>query len=444
MWSALFSSAIRPLLIGLFGVMVGSMTTYSAFVAPMASFAQPVYAEDNLGGGQSVVGPAPTPMTTPVPMVEPAQSSGGGSGEQNFGKPEMNNQGMNGNQNQNQNQMNDDRQQKNQEQQDKRDEEQQKRQDEQEKKMNEQRLKQMKQNVKQVSRMIAQFDKQLTRFRKKAGIEPPPETLETLKKLKDLVATITNAQSADEIEDVEMSDVGDLMQDLNDKMRDLEQLSQIPATFKKVDREISKLDKTFNQDVARLKRAGVEAGELTSKMSTTITAIKDGRNQADTSFNGGDAEEVMNILQTNVFEKMDDLRQLRGIVDAITGFTKYAKQIAAEIKKNASMIRQLKAKKLDVEQLQTLQDEIQSKFEELKVAIKNVTEPESLVASFEEFGQKMSEFRDSVDELTGQQHEQEGFISGPMPQQFSQMQVPQAFGGGQSGEMSGGMGKPMF
>ena len=444
MLSALLSSAVRPLLIGLFGVIVGSFSTYAAYVTP-SSMAEVVYAEEN-SGGQSF-----SPMSAPMPSVEPMQKSERSGQMEPQQKQEMKSfeaQPLPSTQpmmKQMPDQMNEDRQNEDMERQ-------QKMQDEQQKRQDEQRLKQMKQNVKQISRMITQFDKQLTRFRKKVSIEPPAEILETLGKLKSIVASVTNAQLMDEIEDVDMGDIGDLMQDLNEKMRDLEQLSRVPEMFKKVDREIAKLDKTFIQDVARLKRTGVEAGELLSNMSAAITAIKDGRNHAGEAFKGGDAQEVMDTLQTNVFEKMDELRQLRGVVDAVTGFTRYAKQIAAEIKKNDAMIRQLKAKKLDVEELQTLQNEIKSNFEEVKAAIKNVTDPDSMIASFEEFGQKMSEFRDGVDELTGQQHEQEGFMPGNAPQQFSQMQIPKGFSGGPSdnggpsntGGMFGGMGNQPF
>ncbi len=305
-------------------------------------------------------------------------------------------------------------------------------------------LKQMKNGMRGMEQGIKMFQKQIDRLIKQ-GIAVPTETTENIAKINTLIQTLKSTENFQDAQE-QMQELPDLMQSLDEQRMNLEKLSRWPRTLKQADQILKQLNRTLTQNKnlsLKLAKTGYDISDIVSKFEASVQAMKDSRDKA-VELIKTDPDAAYDEVQNNLFEQMDDVMQSDRTIKELGNLSRFNSSFKRGLAEGQSMIRKLKAKKIDTADLEAKLLEIKAKAAEINAIIsQKPIDTEAIVGVFEDLDSMRQEFQNMASDLMGDGNDMpwEGG-----PQQFKRIDtgsinkfMPQSggsgpgFGGPQSG-----------
>lgn len=248
-------------------------------------------------------------------------------------------------------------------------EEQQKKMEEQQKAQDEKNFKRMKQGVKQMSSMLKRITSRIASM-KKAGIEVPDNLLASLDAVTKDAALILSAQSMSDagVEDA-MNDLQDSGNTLQDGMASLERLSQAAAMIKQAASQVKRLDTSLARVQKIAKTSKVDVSSQADKFAQAVSDIKAAVQKAQDALASGDGETAMQILQDDVYDKLQDAFQYETIVRALQSMQSNITRFSSFITKMQKTIAKMEKAGSDVGDAPAQLDQMKADLEKLKQLI---------------------------------------------------------------------------
>lgn len=265
--------------------------------------------------------------------------------------------------------------------------------------MDEQRLEMMKKGLKQFNKEVARIKSQIASLQKK-GINIPVELSGAIAQMDAIAEKIKNADSVEAIED-DMDDFQDASNTIREWMPKLGMMAQMPQMFKQADKEISRAEKAYTSDAKRIKSSKMDLSDLLAEFRKAIDEQKAVLNTAK-ELSSSDPEKAINNLQDDFFGNMDNMWEKERVIQMALNIKQGMSQMTREMKDADSLIKKLKAKKVDTSELEQLLSQAKAEFEQVKVlASAKPIDLESLMDQIEKMIDVKQEFGDKVQELTG-------------------------------------------
>jgi hypothetical protein len=271
------------------------------------------------------------------------------------------------------------------------------------KKMDEQRFKQMKQGLSQFSKGATQMKKSIERAKKtltKCGVGIPEELTNALNASDGIVAKIKAAQTADELDEIvtDVEDVGSVMQEWGPQMGELQRVCQM---LKQADKDAKKLDQDVKRLTSRVKaNKKIDLAEALASFQGEVAALKqvivDTKTLAKT-----DPMSALDKIETEFYGEMDSIQNSRMIVETALNISQGLKDAAREIKNVATQIKNLKKKKIDTSEVESLLATMKEKVAELQSLVKTKFDPEELVGMVEDTYDIREQMMELIQELSG-------------------------------------------
>ena len=278
--------------------------------------------------------------------------------------------------------------------------------DKQQQKMEKQRVTQMLRGVKQgakgMGRGLKQMETTLAKLAKQ-GVTAPEELTTGLAQAKAIIAefdaikTADDVTNASELEDkmMQMGEAGQILQEWGPRLGDL---FRIAAMQKEATKQLARIVK----DVARAKKQAEKANfDLSSQTEQLDTIVAELQTSVDSIKSLTDPDEKQDALQ-DFFDKTREVYDTMGFLEGVKNLSKYRGQVVAQVKKNDNEIRAAKKKDMDTADLESTQDEIKSKLNDLTAAFKEKpVDPDTVMDIFSEIKDLQMTFTDTLFEVTG-------------------------------------------
>lgn len=304
-------------------------------------------------------------------------------------------------------------------------------------KMQQQQEAQMKQQqakeLERVKKQMSSFGKQMTSIKNrvaalaKKGVSAPSELTAALAKTDELMAKIKAAQSFDDMEGIpeEMQEVGEI---IREQMPNLERLANVKTIYSRIDKQLKSFDKMLAQDKTLVKKSKVDLSEALTEFEQNLANLKTGYAAAKQLIASGSVEEGFDALESDVFDKMDEVGENHNIIQQIGRMQTTITQAGREITTNQRQIDTLKRAKKDVTAVQAIINEAKVKLAELKtLAEAKPFDPEPVFDALAEMEDLRDQFMHEMNLLKGVQ-ETDDVDQGIKMQQFSPPDLS-AFGG---------------
>lgn len=269
--------------------------------------------------------------------------------------------------------------------------------------MDTQRLNGMKKEIGNLEKNITNFQKQIDKLSKQ-GISAPGDVTENLNQIKTIIDAVKNAQTMNDAQNAGMENMGDLMSNLNDSRQQLEMLSRWTQTSKQLDKELKNFDRMLGKDkslVDKLSKQGVDLGDTFQKLSDGLTQLKSTRDQAAEKIKSGDAEGAYDLLESDFFDKTDDLREQQSVFDTLSNLGRFNTNFKRETASAKKMIASLGKQGQDVTDLNNQLTEIIQKGNELSDALKaKPIDIEAISSQLEDLSSLRQDFQNALQELS--------------------------------------------
>jgi len=291
-----------------------------------------------------------------------------------------------------------------------------------------QRLTEFRRNITNTERGVKDFERQLTRLQKQK-IVVPTDVTENLGKIKQLITVVKTANNWEEMQSAGVEDMGDLMNTLNESRNTLEMLARWPQTLKQMDKEITNLNRQVKKAksvVARLLKKEIDLTDNYNKFVEMADKLKVARDDAKTKMAAGDSEGAFNAAQDDFFEQLEETYQNMRVIETMSNLGLFTSSFRSDLNKAKQVINQLKKKKINVTELQTIYDKTKVKGDETLALIKiKPIDEEAVIMAMEEMEDLRVEFGDKVSELQGEDAIDMPWEQGP--QQFKAVQMAPNF-----------------
>ncbi len=265
------------------------------------------------------------------------------------------------------------------------------------------RLAGMKKEMGGLEKNIANFQKQLDKLARQ-GISAPSNVSDNLAQIKTILDAIKNAQSMDDAQSAGMENMGELMSNLNDSRQQLEMLSRWPQTSKQIDKQLKTFDRSLSKDrnlVDKLAKQGVDISDTYQKLADGLAQMKAVRDQAADKIKSGDADGAYDLLQNDLFDKTDDLREQQSIFDTLSNLGRFNSDFKRETSNSKRTLARLSKDGQDISDLNNQLAEINQKGEELSAALKvKPIDIESVSNQLEELSGLRQDFQNAIQELS--------------------------------------------
>lgn len=221
-----------------------------------------------------------------------------------------------------------------------------------EQKKNEARqLQEMKRNTKQMERPIKEFERMIQNAEKKGAIISE-EVKQNLAKMKAILDGAKNATTMEEMQNVEMSEMGDLMQSMEDFRRDVVEKQQRIEGMKRGMKGMEQGLKMFKNQVTRLAKSKVtvpaDVLENIAKLEAIIAQVKTAKTSEE--IDAIDFESMQDLMQ-NMDESRQKMEQLARWPQTLKDINRQLTQLQREQKRAKSIADRLVKKGLDVQDL---------------------------------------------------------------------------------------------
>ncbi len=292
----------------------------------------------------------------------------------------------------------------------------------QEEKMTKQRLEMMKKGLTKFISEIKRAKNKVTYYKNKTVL--PQELTEALAKADEVAAKVKSSADPDELEEV-MGDFQDAAQTIQSWVPRLPQLLEIPRMIKKAETEIARAERTYKTDSSKIKKAKLEEalGEALIGFKTAIdeqkTVLSELKELAKTQ-----PEEVLDRLPDEIFGSFDNMWENEKTIQMGLNLKQGLKQMASGITQTNQTIKNLKRKKIDTAELETVLGTLKTLLEEAKkLASAKPLDFETVMDKIDEFMENQQDLNDQIQELTGDN----GFMPVMPKQQSFQLNLPQGF-----------------
>ena len=220
-------------------------------------------------------------------------------------------------------------------------------------------LKDMKRGALQSERMIKEFERMIQKV-EKAGTTVPDEIKQKLEKLKSIVESSKKATTMEEMQDVDMSEMGDIMQSMDEFRRDVVEKQQRMGGMKRGMKGMEQGLKMFKSQIARLTKQKIvvppELSDNIAKLEAIIAQVKTAKTSEE--IDAIDFESMQGLMQS-----LDENRQQ---LEVLARWPQTLKQMNQEITR---LERKLKSDKTIVDRLLKKGIDLQSVFASFQEAI---------------------------------------------------------------------------
>ena len=212
-------------------------------------------------------------------------------------------------------------------------------------------LQDMKRGIKQTERAVKEFERMITSAEKK-GVTVPEELKQKLAQIKAILDASKNASSMEDMQNVDMSEMGDLMQSMEDFRRDVVEKQQRIDGMKRGMRGMEQGLKMFKSQVARLAKSKVavpaDVLENIAKLEAIIAQVKTAKTSEE--IDAIDFESMQDLMQ-NMDESRQKLEQLTRWPKTLKDINRQLTQLQREQKRAKSIANRLGKKGMDVQDL---------------------------------------------------------------------------------------------
>lgn len=268
-----------------------------------------------------------------------------------------------------------------------------------------QRLKDMKRGALDMQRGLKMFKTQIAKITKQ-GLTIPEEITANLTKAQELIDKINTAKSSDELEDFDMSEVGEVMQSLNESRGQLQTMAQLPSILKQMKSEIKRQTADLaraNKLAANLNKKGLDVSQHLTNFTEQLAQLKNLYDEVTQKSQSGNIEEdLMSTIGEDFFGQIQEAYQPYKTIQIISNLGTFKANFKLQLSQAANQIKQVERKKLDATELKSLYDQAKERGNEIIATLKTPDlDPENIMTSLDELQQIQQDFRDQVDELLG-------------------------------------------
>lgn len=267
------------------------------------------------------------------------------------------------------------------------------------KKMDEQRFEMMKKGFSRFAQEVNRTKTQVNNFKKK-GLVIPTELKEALGQLDEIAKKIKEAKTADELDEV-TGDMQESMQVVQEWMPILPRLAEYPRFIKQADKEITKVNKQYKNDVTKAKRVKIDLSEQLAEFKQAIekqeALLKEIKELAKT-----EPGEALDRLHEEFFGSLGDMWSNEQAIQMLLNINRGLTQMNNELRQADATIKKLKRQKIDTKELEVLLKESKAKVAEVKkIAAAKPLNADVLIDGVEALKEIGQEFDNKVQELTG-------------------------------------------
>ncbi|KKR35027.1 MAG: Cellulose 1,4-beta-cellobiosidase [Candidatus Magasanikbacteria bacterium GW2011_GWA2_40_10] len=199
-------------------------------------------------------------------------------------------------------------------------------------------LQQLKQGLRLFERHIATIEKKAAQI-EKSKLTIDVAIKETISTAKDLARKVKEAKSYNDIRDI-AEQIPDVGQALNDALPRLEELLRLPSVLRLADRRIADAAVAIKLAGSSAKRLKLDVSDELERMQTILAEAK---SAAITVKTGGATENLQDMLQEQVFDKLDNIFDLADHIRAVTSVRQAVNRDTANVRRYEARLRRLKA-----------------------------------------------------------------------------------------------------
>ena len=212
-------------------------------------------------------------------------------------------------------------------------------------------LAEMKRNTKQMERPIKEFERMIQKV-EKSGVAVSEEVKQNLAKAKAILESAKNASTMEEMQNVDMSEMGDLMQSMDEFRRDVVEKQQRIDGMRRGMRGMEQGLRMFENQVKRLAKSKVtvptDVTENIAKLKAVIAQVKSAKTSEE--IDAIDFESMQDLMQ-NMDESRQKLEHLSRWPQTLKDINRQLTQLQREQKRAKSIANRLGKKGLDVQDL---------------------------------------------------------------------------------------------
>lgn len=209
----------------------------------------------------------------------------------------------------------------------------------------------MKRGIKQSERSVKEFTNMISKV-EKAGTVVSDEIKQKIEKLKAIVEGAKNATTMEDMQNVEMSEMGDIMQSLDEFRREVVEKQQRMDGMKRGMKGMEQGLKMFKSQVARLAKSKVtvpaDVLENIAKLEAIIAQVKTAKTSEE--IDAIDFESMQDLMQ-NMDESRQKMEQLARWPQTLKDINRQLTQLQREQKRAKSIADRLVKKGMDVQDL---------------------------------------------------------------------------------------------
>lgn len=302
---------------------------------------------------------------------------------------------------------------------------------------NEQNFKQVVQQVKQMSSMLKRLTTRIATM-KKSGITIPQDLLTNIDKATQDIMLILNAKSIEDdgVQDA-LSDLQDVGSAIQEGIPALEQLSQASAMIKQADSQIKKLDASLTRTLKLVKTSKIEISSQIDAFTQAVSDIKAAAQKAKDAIASSDGEAAIQILQDDVFAKLQDAFQYEMTVRTVQNIRSNIKRFSSFITNTQKTIVKMQKANTDIGDAVAQLDQMQIDLNQLK---EEVTQKDVDPSTLIDLVDTLLDAQNSIQETLGQPSGAPMF--GVNPNEAKDFQSFQGFSAPLFGGPSMGGGQP--
>lgn len=271
---------------------------------------------------------------------------------------------------------------------------------------NEMRMRDIRRMLKGIDGPLKQFERQIMALEKKK-IVIPAEMKEKLAKIKIIVEAIQNAKNWDEVEAAGVEEIQSLMEDMRETQQQLEYLSRWPQTLQQVDRELKRLEQELKRAkgiVDKLSKKGMDLSGIYTEFETQVNNMKDAREKAKVLMGAGDTEGAFQTLEEEFFAEMDDIWENHQTIMTMSNLGRFASDFKRATTDAQRMIRDLKRKKINTSEIESILAQAKAKGDEILQLMKvKPLDLDEVLSGLQELENLRNWFEDETDQLRGEE-----------------------------------------
>ena len=271
------------------------------------------------------------------------------------------------------------------------------------------RDKQMVQNaqrqIKNMESTIKQFDRQVESLTKK-GVKIPANFSDSLAKIKSTIAAVKSAKTADELEATEWEDLPSEISDLHEGRKMLEQLARWPKMLKQIDKQLATLNrdlKKYKTQSEKLESKGISVMSVYQELETSVTTLKQARDEAVAKVGVGDIEAAYDILEDKFYDAFEEIYEKARIIQTMNNIRRFPSDFKKAQKQMGQTIAKLKRQKINTTELEQIEATINQKGVMAQSLMKaKPFDADALMDALEELFGLRQEFMDKIQSMTGE------------------------------------------